>query len=101
MYTDQALLENVRKESKQYGDMLILNEKEVYSDRGESILAFKSAAFLHFSAAAQCDWALKTDDDSYVNIPYLLEYVETVSQNAFYGGLIHRNRRPFRYISKW
>jgi hypothetical protein len=85
-------------EAKQYNDMLIGNITDNYIN---NVLKF----YMGQTWARRFDisYTLKTDDDVYVRIPRVLEYLAKAGfPRAFYGGMTYPSIRVNREISgKW
>ena len=93
--------EQIKAESKKYGDLLIVDFKDSYRNITKKLLsAFEWASQSRYS------YVLKTDDDVYVHIPGLVEWLITRGQSErFYGGVLYqgpvvRNKNHRHYVSK-
>jgi hypothetical protein len=93
-YSDTSLIKQLEDEQAKFHDLLIIDELERYKGE-DSVLPFKTASFLKVASLTEIPWILKTDDDSYVNIPYLLRNTEFYSP-PFYGGGIGSDSKPIR-----
>ena len=91
--------EFLSEESNKYNDLVLLSHVDTYSE-----LTVKTALSLLWTEkyCPQTKYILKTDDDSYNRLDYLVDYLLDHSiQDPFVGGFcftVHLNRNP---KSKW
>ena len=92
-------------EMEAHNDLVVLHHPESYC--GEvSVLPYKTQVFFHAAAnqVASYDYALKTDDDSFVHVGRLMRALDTSKPD--YWGKVHRNSKVIRdpdhkwYVSK-
>ena len=95
--TDKSIM----AEHRRYGDLLIGD----YHDSYRTITTKLLMAF-NWASKKRFKYILKTDDDVYVNIPKLINWIVTQGNpSSFYGGILYRgnvvrNSRHKHYVSK-
>jgi len=86
--------EEIRRENEQHYDMVFLDVEDDYNSLSSKVrdaISWASSSY-HFS------FLLKTDDDTFVRIPQLVELLTPQQPKAFYFGHIWYNA-PFTYYS--
>ena len=90
---------NIQSEYEEYHDLIWLDRDEIY-DKDNSVLPYKTMLFMkiaHDSATSQnlnIKFAFKTDDDSFVNVKYLHQYLLEASIVRDYWGTCHHELVP-------
>ena len=76
----------IMSEYQRYGDLIIGN----YIDKYKAILTKVLMAF-RWASQIRCSYILKTDDDVYVDVPKLAQWLMNVGKNptSFYGGVLY------------
>ena len=75
----------IDEEVKQYNDLLVLDVEESWRES----LTYKSAALVQLAHRSGAKWLFKTDDDSYLNVPQLLDTLNEMDfKKPTYGGEI-------------
>lgn len=94
--------EAVMAEYERYEDLLIGN----YTDQYRSIITKLLMAF-QWASRVRCSYILKTDDDVYVDVPKLTQWLMKVRRNptSFYGGVVFsgdvvRDQTHRHYVSR-
>ena len=83
-HNDTALQRSTRMESKLHGDILQARVEDGYRTQTQLVLSF-------FEWSAQnCDAPLvaKGDDDTWLNIPRLMNYIDQISVPNYVGGIV-------------
>lgn len=81
-------------EDQLYGDIIVGNSVDTYSN-----LTLKTLSMLEWAGThcAHAPWLLKTDDDVFVNVPHLLEFVSeperAVASRAVWGEVCHHRHK--------
>ena len=73
-------------EARKYGDVLISNITDTYSD-----LAHKVLRGLVWARKLNPSYILKTDDDIYLNVADVIQYLDAHGTDRFYGGIVYRH----------
>jgi hypothetical protein len=91
-----------QEERRKYGDILVINEPERYFGL-DSVLTYKTASFFWIASVSKAKWAMKLDDDTFVNVPNLLKVTASMDPTYnFYGGFLTKYQPPERDPkSKW
>ena len=94
--------EAVMAEYERYGDLIIGG----YTDQYRTIVTKVLMAF-HWASQIRCSYILKTDDDVYVDVPKLAQWLINVRRNptSFYGGVVYsgdvvRDKTHRHYVSQ-
>lgn len=92
----------IMSEYQRHGDLIIGN----YKDHYRAIVTKVLMAF-QWASKIRCSYILKTDDDVYVDVPKLAEWLMKVRKNptSFYGGVVYsgdveRDKSHRHYISR-
>ena len=98
--TPKIVRDRILEEYNTHGDVLILTMLDSYN-----ILAYKTAALLYYTSLlpANIQWLLKADDDTFVNMKYMMDgFAKAYKPEMFYGGFVFRGSRPRRDpTDKW
>ena len=93
---DKEKAEQIKQESRQHGDVMIVNREEDFYDLTRRVMAtFKWSA-------QNCNYTylFKMDDDIFINIPNVLSFLSnstfTYSRSGIYAGDMNRNARVNR-----
>lgn len=86
--------EQCKTENATYKDLALVHDEDRYFGTS-SILPVKSSTLYWIAERIKPDWILKTDDDSFVDIPRLINVTKTLKK-PFYGGQIWTNQGPVR-----
>ncbi len=99
---DSHLTRRLEAERRQYGDLLIINQTERYFGV-DTILPYKTMAFFIWASKLSSEWLMKTDDDAFIHIPFLLHYTSYFkAKTPHYAGLCWYNTTINRDpASKW
>ena len=95
-------LTQINKESKLYGDVIVTNHTENYSDTSRVMLGMDWSM-----ENCKYDYYVKTDDDVFINIPNLIKLIyhdpfSKAHQNTLYAGRLFVGFGPHRNVgSKW
>ena len=84
----------LRKENDQHKDLLLLNSSTLRV-AGSPFFIERIVAILAVARAENYAWAFKTDDDSFVYVPRLLELTTSLAV-PFYGGAVFTGASPVR-----
>lgn len=99
--SDDKMNEAIMAEHEKYGDLLIGD----YLDSYRKITTKLLMAF-QWATQIKCSYILKTDDDVYIDIPKLTEWLNARGNpSSFYGGVLYsgrvvRNRYHRHYVSR-
>ena len=77
--------ELLERENATTGDLVLVALRDHYAQKS-SALPLKSTAILWLAHRTSADFALKTDDDSFVHVPHLMAPLASYP-HLFYGGL--------------
>lgn len=98
--------EKLFEESKMFGDLLICDYTDHYSKIINKLLASFNWAW-SVQEKYKFQYVLKSDDDVYVNIPRLLQWIdaagskmENVYAGITYSGIVVRDKKHRHYVSK-
>ena len=90
------------REARRYGDMIIADLPDTYRNITKKLMiAFKWASVQNY------EYLLKTDDDVYINIPSLIQWIESrpSSKMPLYAGVLYRanviRNRKHRHFVSW
>lgn len=99
--------EEIVQEYEKYRDLIWIEEEEIYEGE-ESVLPFKTEAFLHIihkyslPGKAGFEYLFKTDDDSYVDLAKLEKNLMIRTQYNYWGCCTQDHFRPLRSPTrKW
>ena len=97
----KELQERLLNESKTYGDIVQEDFMDSYRN-----LSLKSVAIVRWISVfcPESNFALKADDDMYINIPLLMKSLRTQlrQQPIFIMGMLQKYSKPYRYVThKW
>lgn len=90
----------IMAENEKYGDLLIGDYKDDYrSITTKLLMAFKWASQM------RCNYVLKADDDVYIDIPKLIDWLNAYGNPRFYGGVVFsgmvvRDRNHRHFVSR-
>ncbi|XP_063725091.1 UDP-GalNAc:beta-1,3-N-acetylgalactosaminyltransferase 1-like isoform X2 [Symsagittifera roscoffensis] len=91
----------LRNELREFGDLELLNFTEGYYGLTEKTkLIIQSVAHKAQLDEISFDYLIKTDDDTFVNIPLICANFANFGQANVYGGNCHMNSVPYRKTSK-
>ncbi|EDO34506.1 predicted protein, partial [Nematostella vectensis] len=91
--TTDAVDNFVMDEAETYNDLLLGNFNDTYSN-----LLFKSLMGLSWASnVVNCSYVIKTDDDVYLNMPKILQWLQTRNKTArLYAGKVASGWSPIR-----
>lgn len=96
---DPKLVEDLEKESAAFGDIVQMNFLDSYYN-----LTIKTMMIMNW-AARYCQFAryvMKIDADIFLNVPYLVDYLQNKAKNNYITGSVITDGRPRRDPkSKW
>ena len=94
-----AIQSQIEKEAELFGDILQINVDETYEN-----LTNKSVAMLHWlrEYCNKAQFALKSDDDMYINLHILLQQLQKRTEPEFFLCYVFKDAPPVRdEMSKW
>ncbi|BFF94612.1 beta-1-3-galactosyltransferase 5-like [Drosophila madeirensis] len=91
--TNETLNKAIDEENYLYGDLIRGNFIDSYKNITLKVISLLEWAARHCSRAA---YIFKTDDDVFINVPKLLEFLSTHSAKRTMYGLLAQNFKPIR-----
>lgn len=98
-HTNDSLNRELLHESAQYNDVVQANFTEDYRNLTRKVLMGLKWAL---NSCAEAEFILKVDDDTFVNVPMMIDYV--INRDYWEKtimGYINHKPFPFRYYTKW
>ena len=92
----------IQEESEKFGDLLVVDNYDTYREITKKLLSS-----FNWASEKRYRYVLKTDDDVYVKLPALIEWLTATQQvgGRFYGGVVYhgqvvRDKEHRHYVSE-